>query len=118
MQSLPLRTRVYSHTLKLCRDGDAMFAFDLFRLAVFSVLAYCGAMFWAWWRAERLRSTPGAKTALPSTTGFFTGAAFLWIWGGHHRQLNDKALSLAVLLARAFFVIAMALWAASIFQGL
>ena len=87
-------------------------------IAVIAVLAYCASMFWAWSRAERLRSVPGAKEALPSTAGFFTGAAFLWIWSAHYRRLGDQSLTLAVQLARVFFVVAMALWAASIFLGL
>jgi hypothetical protein len=94
-----------------------MFPFEVFRLAVVAVLAYCASMFWAWWRAERLRSVPGSKEALPCTAGFFTGAAFLWIWSAHYRRLSDRSLTIAVHLARVFFVVAMALWAMSIFLG-
>jgi hypothetical protein len=91
-----------------------MLGFEIFRLAVLVAFAYMAAFAWTWHRAEKLRHGSGNQDALPTSTGFFTGAAFLWLWGDRHRALNDRQLSVAVWFARACFVSGMSLWAGSI----
>ena len=92
-----------------------MLGFEIFRLAVLVMFAYMAAFAWTWHRAERLRHVPGNKDALPTSAAFFTGAAFLWLWGDRHRGLKDGQLTLAVWLARACFASGILLWAGSIF---
>ena len=92
-----------------------MLSHKIFLSAVLAVFAYMAAFAWTWHRAEKLRRVPGTRDALPSPAGFFTGAAFLWLWGDQHLGLKDRQLSLAVRLARACFAAAILLWTGSIF---
>jgi hypothetical protein len=92
-----------------------MLGFEISRAAAIILLGYMAAFGWAWHRAEKLRHVPGTEDALPTSTAFFTGAAFLWLWGDGRRRLNDRQLSLAVWLARACFASGVLLLAGSVF---